>query len=126
LPKPAAEISIDVSEYIPEEFYKKDIKTRNQWIKYYLSIDGGTTWTAISPLNHRPVGYADETFPNKSIAITTGISEEAKIPGKTYITSDKPAKGVKFLAELSRPDDMTDMTPAIYDYEIRILPQESE
>jgi hypothetical protein len=126
LPKPAAEISIDVSEYIPEEFYKKDIKTRNQWIKYYLSIDGGTTWTAISPLNHRPVGYADETFPNKSIAITTGISEEAKIPGKTYITSDKPAKGVKFLAELSRPDDMPDMTPAIYDYEIRILPQESE
>jgi hypothetical protein len=30
------------------------------------------------------------------------------------------------MAEFSRPEDIEDMTPILYDYELRILPKEDE
>ena len=126
LPKAASEISLHVSESIPEEFYEENIKTKNDWIKYYISIDGGKAWTKISPLEHSPVGSDTENFSRKIIAVNANISEEAQTSGKTYLYTDGEVRRIKLMAEFTRPEDKPDMTPVLYDYEIRVLPKEVE
>lgn len=124
--KPIGEVSLSVSEFIPEEFYAKDLSTKNQWIRYSLSLDDGKTWHRISPLEHKPVGGEGEVFPNKIISATPNISPEAQTEGKTYVNPEGDVRSIRLMAEFSRPEDIEDMTPILYDYELRILPKEDE
>src|SRR5690606_12882237 len=54
VPQGVKAVSLSAVEDIPEEFYAKDLRTRNEWIRYYISADGNT-WQRISPLEHMPV-----------------------------------------------------------------------
>lgn len=124
--KPVSEVSLSVSELIPEEFFRDNIATKNNWIKYYLSFDDGKSWHRISPIEHSPVGVSEENFPNKVITVNTSISPDARIPNKTYVETDGASHFVKLMAEFSRPESSPDVSPILYDYQIRIVPKESE
>lgn len=121
LNKPAKEISLSVSEFIPEEFYGDNQKTKNTWIRYYISVDDGNTWYPISPLERSPV-YSEKNFPPKIISIVEDENDQ-QLGNKTYIVSDKEVRTVKLMAELSRPEEYETLTPIIYDYQIRIVPK---
>lgn len=120
LHKPIKDISLSVSEMVPEEFYANDQKLKNSWIKYYVSVDEGNTWHTISPLERTPV-YGEKDFPNKIVSVIQEDSE-GQMPGKTYIKTDKEVKTVKFMADFRRPEELNDLTPALYDYKLRIVP----
>lgn len=126
LTKPARDISLSVSEFIPEEFYKNNIKTKNEWIKYYISVDNGSSWHRISPVEHSPVGFEGEVFPNKIISVAPDLTEEGMSVGKTYLSSEGEIRFIKLMVEFNRPEEFEDMTPILYDYEIRVLPSEVE
>lgn len=124
LNKPAKEVSLSVSEFIPEEFYSDNQKNKNSWIRYYLSVDEGNTWHPISPLERSPV-YGEKNFPNKILSIVENESEE-QTGNRTYVVSNKEVRTIKLMAEFSRPGTYPGLTPILYDYKIRIVPKAGE
>lgn len=122
LPKAISDVSLSVSEMIPEEFWSNNISTKNDWIKYSLSFDNGKTWTAISPLEREPVNFAEENFPNKILSVNKNISVDARTPNKSYVLAEGEVKQIKLKAEFSRPEKLDSITPILYDYQLRIVP----
>jgi hypothetical protein len=116
-------ISLSVSEFIPEEFYKDDYLTKNNWIKYSISVDSGVTWYAISPLERTPV--ADEEFPPKVLTVTN-TSPTSDLTNKGYIKTSEDVKKIKLMAELLRPEGMETLTPYIDNFKIKILSKTEE
>ena len=55
LPRAIDTISLSVNEVVPKEFFEGNEATRNDWIKYYISLDDGSTWNQISPLEYQQV-----------------------------------------------------------------------
>ena len=123
VPKEIDEVSLSVTEYIPEEFYKDNITAKNSFIKYFLSFDGGNSWTRISPIEHTQA--LDEEFPPKIIVLNSNLPAEARDPKKAYVNTQGAANTTMFRADFSRPagDDVT-ITPVLKDYMIRIVPKE--
>jgi len=120
--KGVKEVSLSVSELIPDEFFKDNLTKKNTFIRYYLSHDNGTTWTAISPLERSPV-YGETNFPSKVISFVTTDMED-QVARKTFIKVDQIPTSIKLMAEISRPRSLDTMTPVIYDYQIRIVTKE--
>lgn len=124
LPKPAKTISLEAVEDIPEHFYKDQLSKKNDFIRYYISVDGGNSWKPISPLTHTPV---DDDFPPQTYIINSGESEDTRSPHRGYIDIDEEAREILFKAELSRPtegDNIAAYTPSLLEYRLLIVPKE--
>lgn len=118
------ELSLSVSELIPDEFFANDLSKKNTFIRYYISVDNGSTWIAISPLERMPV-YGETNFPPKVISFVLTDVED-KVANKTFVKVEQIPTTVKLMAELSRPKTLDTMTPVIYDYQIRIVTKEDD
>jgi hypothetical protein len=124
LPKEIESASISVNEYIPEAFWASNLPTRNDWIRYYLSFDGGNTWTRVSPIEHQPI--ADVEFPPQVVILNSQQPEDMRVDRHAYATTDGPANTIMFRADISRPPgDDSVATPVLHDYTIRISPKEA-
>ena len=117
LPKEIESASISVNEYIPEAFWASNLPTRNDWIRYYLSFDGGNTWTRVSPLEHQPI--ADVEFPPQVVILNSQQPEDMRVDRHAYATTDGPANTIMLRADISTsPGDDSVATPVLHDYTI--------
>jgi len=127
-PKPISKITLAVDEQIPRVFYTSAglSGTENEWIKYYVSADDGTTWYRISPKNHRTTISTDgiNNIP-EVININSDISPEARDNPLSYVDIGYPVYEVRFRAVLSRPTTIADAesyTPVLSKYALQIYP----
>jgi hypothetical protein len=119
LAKEASSVTISAAEDIPDEMALIDSK-KNDWIKYYLSFDGGSTWTEISPMER---DITNGGVP-KVIDVNSKLPIEARMSTKTYVDLPNPAKTIMLKAEFTRPQDNATVTPILENYTIRIAPKE--
>lgn len=116
--KAISSISLAVKEIIPESMIK-NIRTRNDWVRYYISIND-VEWYEISPLSHYKIGdteiapkvYNINRLQNTMININTGS-----------IASQEDVKQIRLKAVLLRGDNESD-TPIIEDYNLTIITEE--
>lgn len=124
VPKDIDSVSLSVSELIPDQFWVDNLPTRNEWIRYYLSFDGGNTWTRISPLEHQSI--AGTTMPPQVVILNSQQPPELRVPGHAYVDTDAPARTIMLRADLSRPPGNDSVaTPVLYDYTLRISAKEA-
>jgi hypothetical protein len=113
--KPISKVRLYSNEIIPDEYMSYGLKTRNDWIKYYISIDD-TTWFQISPQHHNQVGsltISPKVYEINSIASS---EEKAGAINTGYITSDSDAYNIRLKIVFSRPEDMSGSTPILEEY----------
>lgn len=127
IPKPISKISLTVDEQIPKIFYSGSHSgTENDWIKYYVSVDDGVSWTRISPMQHRYTVAEDGlNFVPQIINVNSGITSEDRDNPLAYIDTSAPVYAVRFRAVLSRPVDITDAesyTPVLSSYSLQVYP----
>jgi hypothetical protein len=127
-PKPISKIALQVDETIPKIFYEDPsrINTENDWIKYYISVDNGTSWNRISPMSHRTTFTEDgkNTVP-EIININSDIPVAERKNPLAYIDLVESVYSVRFKAALSRPTDIEDAesyTPVLSKYALQIYP----
>jgi hypothetical protein len=119
---PISQVSLSVSEFIPESFWRDDVAKRNSFIEYFVSFNDDSTWHQISPAEHQPVGAY---FPPKIISVSEeGITTE----GKRYVRTERPVTRVRLKARFARPtnDTSAHLTPVLYDWTLKALPLEGE
>lgn len=124
LPKPIDSISLSVSEMIPKEFYETNEASRNEWIRYYVSIDDGATWHRISPLEHQRVG-PDIPLAPKIATINSKVPPDSRDQNKVYIEHEGNPTSVRLRVEFYRPSNSDPtLTPTLSHYQLRITPRE--
>lgn len=127
-PKPISKIKLHIEESIPSMFYLTEgmEKTRNDWIKYYISIDNGVSWNRISPTTHGMTLSKDGiNYLPEIININSDIEETERDNPLAYIDSPEPVRSVRFKAVLSRPSNIKDAehyTPVLSQYALQIYP----
>jgi len=125
-PKPIYKVALQIEEQVPVIFYKDNTGTENDWIKYYISVDNGTSWRRISPTSHRTTISEDGI---NSIPEIININSEVATADRTnplaYIDTGDSVYSIRFKAALSRPTTITDAdsyTPALSKYALQIYP----
>jgi hypothetical protein len=127
-PKPIAKVSLTVDECVPKIFYMSagNEGTENEWIKYFISVDDGSSWRRISPINHTATMSEDGvSLLPKVININSDISPSERRAGLEYIDTPSPVYQVRFKAVLSRPENISDsesFTPLLSKYALKIYP----
>lgn len=112
---PIKRISLESSELIPEIF--SESQENKEWTRYYISIDGGTTWNQINPSNKLP-----SDIPQVYVVNSTQLPEDRneKIG---YLTSETDVHSVLVRIQLERPTDIEQAetyTPVILDYSLKL------
>ena len=112
---PIQRISLEVTDMIPNIF--KESKEKNEWIKYFISIDSGINWHQINPQNKTP-----NDIPQAYVINSSQLLEDRneKIG---YLNSETDINNVLVRAELKRPKDIEQSetyTPIILDYSIKL------
>ncbi|MFW6016518.1 MAG: hypothetical protein ACOCRK_08770 [bacterium] len=118
-PQPIKHISLKVNEEIPSNFYNNkteqtNYNNRNEWIKYFISIDDGKTWERISPLNRKLNEYPTDYYIN----IPGNDNPNSKI-----LETNNDINNVKIKIEFSRPTDIDraeNYTPILKDYYLKL------
>ena len=127
-PKPIDKVNLTVDEYIPKVFYTTSGNegTENSWIKYYISIDDGTSWRRISPSNHTATVSEDGIYNvPEVININSDIASDERENPLAYIDTSEPVYRVRFKAVLTRPDNIVDSesySPLLSSYALKIYP----
>jgi hypothetical protein len=127
-PAPISKLALTVDEQIPTIFYSDPSRagTENDWIKYYISIDNGTSWVRISPMHHRTTATEDGTgIVPEIININSDVPVESRDNPSAYIDTAEAVYDVRFKAVLSRPTDISgaeSYTPVLSRYALQIYP----
>lgn len=118
--KPIKKIILYANEVIPEEFLELGLEHRNDWIKYYISIND-IDWYRISPMHHNQVG--ELTIPPKIYEInsTDSIEERNSQLYKGYINSKEDVYSIRLKIVFSRPTTITTLTPILEEYALKCI-----
>jgi len=98
---PLTKVSLSVNETIPSLFQNNPI-IKYDWIKYYFSIDDGSTWHPITPLEHE---VNKEDMPPKIYTIYQSDNQNSNINGYGYIESPYPVYSLRLKIVIERPED---------------------
>lgn len=125
VPQGVRSVSLSVDEEIPEEFYQNDLRTRNQWIRYFISADGNH-WHPISPLEHMPVEEAP--FPPKVYSGDPKLPPELGEGERGELEGDGDITKLYVKIELSRPpgERYATMTPVLHSFTLNVVPKEAD
>jgi hypothetical protein len=127
-PNPIAKVTVDVDETIPKQFYSDSAHagTENDWIKYYVSFNNGSSWSRISPTNHRTTISDDGVNPVPEIInVNSTVSASERDNPLAYVDTAAAVYQVRFKAVLSRPTDIDSSdsyTPVLSKYALQIYP----
>lgn len=127
-PKPIGKLALKVDETIPSVFFGSadTAQTENDWIKYYISIDDGTSWNRISPASHRTTYSEDgNTIIPEIININSDVPAVDRDNAAAYIDSATEVYSVRFKASMMRPTDVNyaeSFTPILSKYSLQIFP----
>lgn len=116
-------VSLTVNEEIPKEFLTDQLwNKRNDWIKYYISVDG-TSWHRINPEGHGETKTESGDIVPEIYEINSQLAKENRDPRKGYIDIDKFATDIRFRAVLSRPtniENAENYTPVLRGYALKM------
>jgi hypothetical protein len=115
--KPVKTVTLSVKEIIPQSMIK-DIKTRNNWIKYYISIND-VEWYEISPSSHYKIGDTDIA---PKVYTINRIQNTSNINSGSIVSKDE-VKQIRLKAVISRGNNESD-TPILEDYNLNISIEE--
>jgi hypothetical protein len=125
-PKPISKVSLTVDETIPKEFYANSVDASNDWIKYYISVNDGVSWSRISPSTHRDTLSEDGiNMVPQIININSDIIPANRKNPLAYIDTASTVYDIRFRAVLLRPTDITDsesFTPYLSSYSLQLYP----
>lgn len=118
--KPIRSIVLYTNEIIPDEYMAYGLEKRNDWIKYYISIND-IDWYPISPMHHNQVGSLK--IPPKIYEINSTASADEKISSinKGYLTSNTDIYSVRLKIVFTRPDDLPESTPILEEYGLKCI-----
>lgn len=107
MPKQIKKVEVNITDDIPNAFFSNktddtSFKNRMNWIKYYFSIDNGSTWHRITD------NKTHKDIPGIYYVNTDPIDIENNNRNIEFINSENNSKIIKFKAELSRPLDLDD------------------
>ena len=127
-PSPISKLAVQVDETVPSIFYttSSGANTENNWIKYYISVDDGTSWNRISPMSHRTTYSEDgkNTLP-EIINVNSDIPSTERENPLAYVDTVNDVFSVRFKAVLTRPTDISNAesyTPILAKYALQIFP----
>lgn len=114
-------VSLEVEDFIPESFPTGD------WIKYYISIDEGSSWYRISPLNHSQKYFDGTNFVIPRVILVNSndsaiIRDKNPSGTQAYIDTNTAILGVRVRSILARPDgeQFSMLSPEILSYRVRV------
>lgn len=124
-PKPIKQILLYSNEIIPNEFLEKGLANRNEWIKYYISIND-SDWHRISPMHHNNIGElglssSEESFKIYEINSTDSLEQRIASINKGYLTSNNPVTFIRMKIIFSRPSDLVYLTPILEEYALKCV-----
>lgn len=118
-PKPIASVSLHTDEIIPKAFTRSGpIKP---WIRYWLTFDDGQNWVEISPAAQGSVNRIDDVKVPQTIHVNSGIPTAERDPRAGYADYDVAITQVRLKAIMERPEELTDVTPVLKGYRLRII-----
>lgn len=117
--EPIKTLTFNSTDYIPDKFaeYLKDGEDFNSFIKYYISFDNGSKWHIINPRHKAHLGPCTMIINSNSI-----VSNRNK--NITYIDMLYDPKSFIVKIELTRPLNINDESPVIYEYNVNINSEE--
>ena len=127
-PSPVAKIALQVEEQIPKVFYSDASRagSENDWIKYYVSVDNGTSWIRISPTHHKTTVTEDgKGIVPEILNVNSDVPIAERSNPLAYVDVGDAVYSVRFKAALSRPTDIADAesyTPVLSQYSLQIYP----
>lgn len=99
--KPLDKISLSTESVLPD-FIKENPDIKYDWLKFFISIDDGSTWNPITPLEYETMSMDD---PPKIYTIHQVQDSDAKLSDKGYLESVTPVYSIRLRIVLSRPED---------------------
>jgi len=119
-------VSIDSEEVIPQDFLDYAPSTRGDYIKYYISVDEGTSWSRLIPKNAQDV-YQDGVIVPKLININSEVAKEQRRNDLAYIDTTVDVYNVMIRVLLSRPKatSFEAYTPLLKNYTVYIETEEA-
>ena len=125
-PKPVEAVSLNVTETIPSAFLSSSFQgDRYSWIKYFISVDNGTTWSQINPMSHGDYVLPDGSLVPQVINVNSSVAVSDRVNPLAYIDTPSPAYTVRFRAVLTRPttlENANSYTPSLSNYSLQIYP----
>lgn len=117
--EPIKTLTFNSTDYIPIKFkdYLKKDEDFNSFIKYYISFDNGSNWHSINPRHKAHMGPCTIVINSNSIVSNRN---------KNIIYIDMLYEPSSFIVkiELSRPVEVNDESPIIYEYNVNVSAEE--
>lgn len=117
--EPIKQITLNSSDYIPDDFYNylEEGTSINDYIKYFISFDDGNEWHRIHPRHKAQDGPCTININSSSAILNRNKNIE-------YIDLMTDPTSFKVKIELTRPKEIEDETPMIYEYHLDVSTRE--
>lgn len=117
--EPIRQLTLNSDDFIPEMYadYLVDGQTVNDFIKYYVSFDEGNEWHRISPRHKAHTGPCTILINSNAAVLNRNVNV-------LYLDMINDPYTFKVKIELSRPDEIKDETPIIYEYNVDVSTRE--
>ena len=124
-PGPIEKIELETSEKIPKAFYAGDsnetsYSNMENWIQYYVSIDGGSSWHRIAPKKAKITNYP------KTYYVNANSPAKVSHPEVGYIENDSEVDSVRFKVVMKRPtgvEGAKHYSPTLESYKLKLTSQ---
>ena len=108
-PKPIDTVALRVDTSFPVD------ENKDELIKYFFSVDDGTTWNPIAPLE---LPYITSSFVPQIYRINSEIPPNLRDSNIGYVNTDSPITQIRFKAVLKGVPENNSVTPVLKSYRL--------
>lgn len=118
--EPIRTLTLNSSDFIPNKFkeFLKDNESIYDFIKYFISFDGGGEWHNISPRHKSHLSPC-------TIIVNSNAAISNRNRNIKYIDILTDPTEFKLKIEITRPEEVNDETPIVYNYFVEVSTEES-